>query len=139
MQSTGAKIAAAVSVVAAVVVLFIVLQGGSDESSDNSTTTQAATGPTGTTEPAVKTETIVLRNGKPVGGLTKLEFDNGERITFLVDSDAGGEIHIHGYDIDKPLTAGKAVRVSFPATIDGVFEIEDHGSNEQIGELTVNP
>jgi len=56
-----------------------------------------------------------------------------------VRSDTDEEIHVHAYDIEREVPAGKTITVSFKATITGIVEIEFHGSEEQIGELTVEP
>ena len=40
--------------------------------------------------------------------------------------DAAGEVHVHGYEIEKPIEAGGTVQVDFTADIDGKFEIEQH-------------
>jgi len=83
--------------------------------------------------------TIVVRDGKPVGGIAKLSYSEGDRIRFEVDSDVGDEVHVHGYDIAKDVEAGGSVRFDFPATIEGVFEAELESRGEQILELRVNP
>ena len=83
--------------------------------------------------------TIVVKNGKPVGGIRQLDYNKGEQILFKVDSDVSDEVHMHGYDIMKDVKAGGSVTFDFPATIEGVFEAELEGRKEQILELTVNP
>ena len=88
-------------------------------------------------KPAV--ETIVVRGGSPVGGVRKLEFDAGEQVRFRVRSDIADEVHVHGYDVGKEIPAGGTVTLSFPADIEGIFEVELHGSGAQVAELQVNP
>jgi hypothetical protein len=132
---------------AAVVVLFVVLSGSSDEdgSSDspaaNRPAEQAATGPTGTRpgRPRPQIDRVVVRGGQPVGGVERLEYDSGERVRFIVRSDVADEVHVHGYDISKEVTAGGSVRFGFPADIEGVFEVELEQRHVQIAELRVNP
>jgi major membrane immunogen (membrane-anchored lipoprotein) len=92
-----------------------------------------------TTQGDQAVETIVVRDGKPVGGVQQLEYDAGEQVRFAVRSDAADEVHVHGYDVTERLPAGQAVRISFPAEIEGIFEVELHGSEMQIAELRVNP
>ena len=58
---------------------------------------------------------------------------------FRVRSSKDEEVHIHGYDIKKDVKAGQTARVSFKASIDGIFEIEFEGSATQIAELRVDP
>lgn len=83
--------------------------------------------------------TIVVKNGEPVGGVQELEYNAGDQIRFKVESDVADEIHVHGYDLMKDVPAGGAVSFSFPAEIEGIFEVELEGRKEQIAELRVNP
>ena len=46
---------------------------------------------------------------------------------------------MHGYDLKKDVPAGGSVRFSFPADIEGVFEIELEEREEQIAELRGQP
>jgi hypothetical protein len=147
MRSPLVRGAIALGAVAAVVVLFIVLAGGDDEGgSETGTTTQAqsATGPTGPAPAKPKTvkpevPRVVVVDGKPRGGVKRLSFDSGERVRFAVASDVADEVHVHGYDLSEDVSAGGVVRFSFPARIEGVFEVELEGRHEQIAELRVNP
>jgi hypothetical protein len=143
VRTPAARIAIGLTALAAVVVLFIVFAGGDDDG-DNTTTTQAqstsTTESTQTQEPAVATdEQISVRNGKPAGGVKKLSYNSGDQIRFIVTSDVADEVHVHGYDIAKDVRAGGSARFSFPAKLEGVFEVELEGRREQIAELRVSP
>jgi hypothetical protein len=93
-----------------------------------------------TTETKVRADPqVTVRNGTPVGGVKELSFDSGERVRFVVTSDVADEIHVHGYDIAKEVAAGGSVRFSFPAELEGVFEVELENRGEQIAELRVSP
>ena len=83
--------------------------------------------------------TIVVKNGEPVGGVQRLEYSAGDQVRFTVDSDVADEIHIHGYDLMKDVPAGGSASFSFPAEIEGIFEVELEGRKEQIAEIRVNP
>jgi hypothetical protein len=111
--------------------------GGGDGASDDSTSTaKHAQGSGEKVEPAT---TIVVKNGEPVDGVQELEYNAGDQISFTVDSDVADEIHVHGYDLMKDVPAGGSVSFSFPAEIEGIFEVELEGRKEQIAELRVNP
>jgi hypothetical protein len=147
MQSNRARAAIGVVTIAAIVVLFIVLAGGDDENK-SATTTQATattTTPTSTqtttqtTPSPPKPTTITVRDGKPVGGVERLEYDKGDRARFVVSSDVSDEVHVHGYDIARDVEAGGQVRFSFDADLEGVFEVELEDRKEQIAELRVSP
>jgi hypothetical protein len=110
-------------------------------SSDSNSTTSGTAG----TEATAKKEgggggvTIVVKGGAPVGGVQRLEYKAGDQISFSVDSDVADEIHVHGYDLMKDVPAGGSVSFSFPAEIEGIFEVELEGRKEQIAEIRVNP
>ena len=80
-----------------------------------------------------------VRAGAPVGGVRHLAFRKGERIRFAVISDAAGEVHLHGYDVERELTPGRAARFDLRATLEGRFEVELHGTDTQVARLDVRP
>jgi hypothetical protein len=152
VRSPLARGAIALAAVAAVVILFVVLAGGDDDEKDATTaatttqartTPQAATGEQGATgggEPtAPQVERIVVRDGRPSGGVKRLELESGERARFVVESDVADEVHVHGYDVSRDVPAGGSVRFNFPADIEGVFEVELEQRGQQIAELRVSP
>jgi hypothetical protein len=140
MQSTTARIGLLAAVVAVAVVLFIVLSGDDDSGSETTTTTAESTTAT-STQPAGP-PVITVRNGNPVGGVQDLTVNKGDRVQFVVELDQPAEeVHVHGYEIEEPAETSP-VRVSFPADIDGVFEVEVHShefGDVEIANLTVNP
>jgi hypothetical protein len=151
-----------VAALAAVVALFVVFAGGDDDgtasespqpqsaqgsgggqSPDSATTQpQSAQGATEDRSPEPLTATIeriVVRGGKPVGGVKRLEYESGERVRFSVRSNVADEVHVHGFDIEKGVPAGGTVRFGFVANIEGVFDVELHDSEVKIGELRIKP
>ncbi len=125
MNSNTTRVVAGIVVIVVAIVLLVVLK-----KDDSSKTTSNTDG---------KVTTIVIKHGKPVGGIAELTYNEGEQVRFKVDSDVSDEVHMHGYDIMKDVKAGGSVSFDFPATIEGVFEAELEGRKEQILELTVNP
>ena len=110
-----------------------------DATTEETTTTTAETETT-TTEAAKPTVvSIVIVKGVPKDGIVRESVHKGDRVVLVVKSDVADEIHVHGYDIMRDVTAGGTARLPFTATLPGVFEVEleDHGV--QIAELTVNP
>ena len=144
MQSRKLSGALAVIAIAVTVVLFIVLQDEDDDSDSQVpvTTTTAPVGEkpsNGTPAPEPEVATIVVRDGKPAGGVAELEFAKGERIRFVVESDVAEEVHLHGYDIAKEVKGGGRVDFDVPATIEGVFEVELEHSAVPLAEISVTP
>jgi heme/copper-type cytochrome/quinol oxidase subunit 2 len=127
MNSNITRVVVGIVVVVVAVVLLVVLKND-DSSSDKTTSSESG-----------KVTTIVIKDGKPVGGIAQLTYNEGEQVRFKVDSDVSDEVHMHGYDIMKDVEAGGSVTFDFPATLEGVFEAELEDRKEQILELTVNP
>jgi hypothetical protein len=90
--------------------------------------------PTPTPEPTAAPPPL-LKSGE----VRELEFTEGERVRFRVRSDVEEEIHVHGYDETFDIPADRTVTISFPAELTGIYEIEFHGSGEQIASLKVEP
>ena len=85
------------------------------------------------------TPEIVVRNGKPAGGVKTIRVAKGERVRFTVRSDVADEVHVHGYDLTKDVAAGGSVAFAFRAKIDGKFEVELEQRAEPIASLEVEP
>lgn len=66
-----------------------------------------------------------------------LEFKEGETIVMSVLSNQDAELHIHGYDIKKNLTANKNTQITFRAAVPGEFEIELEDKCPDLFELVV--
>jgi hypothetical protein len=107
--------------------------GGSDDD------TESETGTTETQPAAPAVRTVRVVNGQPQGGVRRLEYKKGDRVEFKVQSDVADEIHVHGYDLMKDVTAGGSVSFSFTASIEGRFEIELEDAGTLIAELEVEP
>jgi FtsP/CotA-like multicopper oxidase with cupredoxin domain len=154
-QRIGLLVAAAVVVVVAIVVA--VASGGDDGSGadTNAQTTTQTTAETSTTRTSTeephetvpaepKVNRIQIKGGQPVGGVQDIKVKKGDRVTIVVSADAEDDIHLHGYDIEKPVEPGKPATFKFTADIEGIFEIESHvaedaGREPLMGKLTVEP
>jgi heme/copper-type cytochrome/quinol oxidase subunit 2 len=142
-MTTRARIAWLAAAVVVAIVAFIVLKSDDKkETSSNAGTTPAATtsAKPGSAKPAPpKVTQVVVKGGKPVGGIKTISVNKGDKVRFSVSSDVSDEIHVHGYDFMKDVKAGGKVTFSFPAKIDGEFVVELEAAGEQIAKLVVNP
>ena len=152
-QRIGLLVAAAVVAVVAIVVA--VASGGGDDNGDQAaqtnTTTQEETStaeggtPTETTAPAEPAvNRIQIKDGKVVGGPADIQVKKGDQVTIVVSANAPDDVHLHGYDIEKPVEPGKPATFKFTADIEGIFEIESHKAEDEgrdplLGKLTVEP
>lgn len=140
------------AVVVVFVIGFVVLRPSDDDQPSvatvaptTSTASPAAQTPTTTVQaapapkPKPKVPTINVKALKPVGGVRELEVDKGDLLRFRVRSDRAENVHLHGYDIEKPVAPGKPVSFSVRAKLTGIFELELEASAVPIAEVTVNP
>jgi hypothetical protein len=139
MSSPTKAIAALLALVASLA--LVACGGDDDDSTDGGTITvdERTTDGNEAGEAKPTTPTIVVRNGEPVGGVQELEYSAGEEIRFRVSSNRADEVHVHGYEVEEEIPAGGTAALSFPAEIEGIFEVELHDSEAQIAELRVNP
>jgi len=73
------------------------------------------------------TLTILVGKHGVAGGPKKFTVRKNRHVVLLVKSAIGKAVHLHGYDIEKPITSRTAyVRIAFIAKVTGVFEIELH-------------
>jgi hypothetical protein len=134
--------------------LALVAAGCGGDESAAPTTTQAEQTTTATTPaetptttgagtptpsaPQVTTFTIVVHQGRPKGGIKTYTVKKGDRVALVVHSDTGVSVHLHGYNIERPLKNGTGT-IRFPADVPGRFEIELHETDALLGNLQVEP
>jgi|tagenome__1003787_1003787.scaffolds.fasta_scaffold20197215_2 hypothetical protein len=136
----------------AILILAVVLLSGNNDSNDEkpaaqetatATATETATAGATTTPEATETPTPTptVDPGPLLTGdkVVKIEVDKGDTVRFRARSPQDDEIHVHGYDLKKDLTANQTASMSFKATIDGIFVIEFENQGKQIASLRVNP
>jgi len=139
--------AAALAVTAAT---LLAACGGSSSTTTAETTTTAAPATTAetttATPPATTTTaaatpkriTIVIRNGKILGGgPAEATVDKGTRVVLKVTADVSDEVHLHGYDLHAGVAPGSPARIAFTASIAGRFEAELESRSFTILHLTV--
>ena len=54
-----------------------------------------------------------------------------DTVTLKIETDKPGEIHLHGYDIEKDLEAGQVTELIFVAGATGRFRITFHAAEEE--------
>jgi FtsP/CotA-like multicopper oxidase with cupredoxin domain len=145
----------ALGAVLVLVIAFVLLRPGDDDTTNNeqaatvaapAATTPSAPAPTTSTaapapaaKPRPKVTTVRAVGLKPVGGITSIKANKGDTVRFTVTSDQPENVHLHGYDVEKPVAPGKPARYVFKANIEGIFEVELEESGVQLIKLQVDP
>jgi hypothetical protein len=103
------------------------------------TTTEAVT-----TTVAPATTTTVSRfevsvQGGQVQGPGRIDWTVGQELSVMVVADTDDEIHVHGYDLRFPVTAGVPTEIRLTPDVPGIFEVELEASHTPLFELEVSP
>ncbi|MGH2847212.1 MAG: hypothetical protein ACRDL0_14520 [Thermoleophilaceae bacterium] len=149
------RIALLVGALVVTAAAFLILRPGDDEETAPGRSSTTAGEPTETTEqtttdtaqaeqepparPKPQFTRIRVRGGAPVGGEAEVSVEKGETIRLAVRSDVADEVHVHGYDLSRPVGPGAPVRLSFTADIEGIFEVELEERAVPIAQLEVTP
>ena len=140
------RTAAVLAAVTAAVVLAVAGCGGDDEPTASPPTTEtthqghtttATPTPKPKPTPTIRTFTIVVRQGRPQGGIKTYTVKKGEKVALVVRSDAGESVHLHGYWIEQPIVAGSPTRIALTAKTPGRFELELHAPDAVLATLQV--
>ena len=107
-------------------------------------TTTVTTAPTTTTVPPT-TEAdppgvvidLKITDGSVEGGVRREAARVGQWVTLRVSGNASDEVHIHGYDLYIELVEGQG-RLTFEASIPGVFEVELERTHTLVLQLEVS-
>jgi plastocyanin len=154
-MSPRARALTAATAAAVIIIAFIVLRpSGGDEAdtgttaaapataqpgSSTSTTTGSTTAKPKSTTPKPSVTRVRAAGLKPVGGIKEMTVNKGDTVRFVVTSDQPENVHLHGYDVEKPVGPGKPATYTFKATIEGIFEVELEEAGVQLIKLTVEP
>lgn len=143
------RIGLIVLAVAIAAIGIVVISAGGDDEEDRPSSTQAqqttTEDPTGTVKaprpkPKPEFQKVAIVNGGVRGGEQEIEVNKGDSAQIEVTSDAPDDIHVHGYDLSKPVAPGRPARFRFTADLEGIFEIEAHHiGNVTIATLVVEP
>jgi hypothetical protein len=161
------RLALAGGAVVLAVVLFVVLRPDDDEEAEPTPAAQTTTGDTTTAETTTEdaeteTETedttteeaptttqaedpdapqrivVVVRDGQPVGGVTRVAVERDTQVLLIVRSDVSDHMHLHGYDLLADVAPGQPGRIRFRADIPGRFDLELEDRVVLIAELRVS-
>jgi hypothetical protein len=101
--------------------------------SGSSTTSSPAASKTGKVTDIV----VSVKDGKVSPKTHRVKVAEGSSVRILVSSDVDDEVHVHGYDIEREVSAGQSVTIEFTADQTGVFEVETHESDLLLFQLQV--
>jgi heme/copper-type cytochrome/quinol oxidase subunit 2 len=114
--------------------LFFALRPDSSSAPESSTPLDTTTSAAGGQD---KTVDVAINGGAMTPA--RITVNEGDRVNLRITSDSPLEFHLHGYDLEKEVEPNTPADLPFEATITGRFQIEDHDSDTELGELIVQP
>jgi hypothetical protein len=90
-----------------------------------------------TTASGPVTINVSIVQGKVTPSAATYDVTRGSTVTINVASDSADTVHVHGYEIEKNVTAGTPLVITFTADQTGSFEIETHVIEATIATLNV--
>lgn len=80
---------------------------------------------------------LTIAQGKITPGTASYDVAKGSTVTITITSDAADTVHVHGYEIEKPIAAGATTVITFVADKTGRYEVETHVIQATIATLNV--
>ena len=127
-------------------VLVLALGGcaSGDDSDAASTSSPSAKTGGGSTTSGEATETeqavevsVAVTDGKVEPKPRRVEVAKDSQVRLIVTSDVDDELHVHGYEVEAELEAGRPTTVELVADQTGIFEVETHESELELLQLEV--
>jgi Cupredoxin-like domain len=119
---------------------LLLVSGCAAGSTSNAPSASPASGSSSSsTGPSAKATEIVVsvKDGKVSPKAHRVKVPEGSPVQILVSSDVDDEVHVHGYDIEREVSAGQSTTIEFTANQTGVFEVETHESGLLLLQLQV--
>lgn len=83
------------------------------------------------------TVTVAVTDGTVTPKPSRVKIPLGSTVELQVTSDVDDELHVHGFEAEKPLEAGVTTTVELQATEPGLYEVETHESDLELLQLEV--
>lgn len=80
---------------------------------------------------------VSVADGKVKPATRRVEVERDSQVRLLITSDVDDDVHVHGYDVEATLEAGRTTTVELVADQQGVFEVETHDGGLTLLQLQV--
>lgn len=80
---------------------------------------------------------VTVRDGAVRPEPRRVEVEQGSQVRLVVTSDVDDEVHVHGYEAELVLEAGRSATLELVVDQSGVFEVETHEGGLELLQLEV--
>ena len=116
---------------------LLLLSGCAGGSTSGASSTSPAASPTASKTAKVTDIVVSVKDGKVSPKAHRVKVAEGSSVRILVSSDVDDEVHVHGYEIEREVSAGQSATIEFTADQTGVFAVETHESDLLLFQLQV--
>jgi hypothetical protein len=109
---------------------------GGTSASPVSGSSSGSSSPSADTEQAVEIA-VAVTDGKVEPKPRRVDVAKDSQVRLIVTSDVDDELHVHGYEVEAELEAGRPTTVELVADQTGIFEVETHESELELLQLEV--
>jgi hypothetical protein len=107
-------------------------------SASRAAVTQMTARPTASTSAQATVIEVRLAKGAVTPPTGRVKVPLGSRVVIRFTSDIADTVHVHGYDVEKAVSAGATTDIAFVADLQGTFEVETHDSTMVLMQLQVS-
>jgi hypothetical protein len=125
-------------------VLVLALGGcaSGDDDSGTASSPSATAGRSASSSPATEAQqaveiSVAVTDGKVEPKPHRVEVAKDSQVRLIVTSDVDDELHVHGYEVEAELEAGRPTTVELVADQTGIFEVETHETELELLQLEV--
>jgi hypothetical protein len=111
--------------------------GASSSQSSGSPARSSSAAPSSTSSAKATVIVVSVKDGKVTPKAHRVKVAVDSPVQIMVTTDVDDEVHVHGYDIEREVSAGEPVSIEFTADQSGVFEVETHESDLLLLQLQV--
>ncbi len=85
----------------------------------------------------VVTITVSVRDGKVTPKPSRVEVPLGSQVRLQVTSDVDDTLHVHGFEVEEDLEAGRTTTIELQPDQPGLYEVETHETELELLQLAV--
>jgi hypothetical protein len=90
-----------------------------------------------TSEPDVRTLQITVTGKKVTPAPARVDLASGTRLRLVITVDHDDEVHVHGFEVEREVTAGKPVTIDLTGGEPGLYEVETHDPELRLLQVLV--
>ena len=105
---------------------FAVLSGGTSPAETGSASPWASGSSSATSDSDVRTLRITVTGKRVTPAPARVDLASGERLRLVITVDHDDQVHVHGFEVEREVTAGEPLTIDLTGGEPGLYEVETH-------------